>query len=126
MRQSLRGGNHGLHSCFRVDQTEPAKRAIPECQRSILKSATLAVSEEALLRFLNQLIVLETPPDGFYVLVAAANAEARAGFFNAEVITYALISQQAVALNSKSGDSHLEDLDGALRLFKRLAELDFV
>ena len=40
--------------------------------------------------------------------------------------TYALISQQAVALNSKSGDSHLEDLDGALRLFKRLAELDFV
>jgi hypothetical protein len=40
--------------------------------------------------------------------------------------TYALIRQQAVALNSKSGDSHLEDLDGALRLFKRLAELDFV
>ena len=40
--------------------------------------------------------------------------------------TYALISQQSVALNSKSGDSHLEDLDGALRLFKRLAELDFV
>jgi hypothetical protein len=40
--------------------------------------------------------------------------------------TYALISRQAVALNSKSGASHLEDLDGALRLFKRLAELDFV
>ena len=40
--------------------------------------------------------------------------------------TYALISQQAVALNAKSGASHLEDLDGALRLFKRLAELDFV
>ncbi len=40
--------------------------------------------------------------------------------------TYALISQQAVALNSKSGNSHLEDLDGGLRLFKRLAELDFV
>jgi hypothetical protein len=40
--------------------------------------------------------------------------------------TYALISLQAVALDSKSGDSHLEELDGALRLFKRLAELDFV
>ena len=40
--------------------------------------------------------------------------------------TYALISQQAVALNSKSGNYHLEDLDGGLRLFKRLAELDFV
>jgi hypothetical protein len=40
--------------------------------------------------------------------------------------TYALISRQAVALNSKSGNSHLEDLDGGLRLFKRLAELDFV
>ena len=36
--------------------------------------------------------------------------------------TYGLISQQSVALNTKSGDSHLEDLDGALRLFKRLAE----
>jgi hypothetical protein len=35
---------------------------------------------------LNQLIVLETPPDGFYVLVAAGNVEARAEFFNAEVI----------------------------------------
>ena len=243
--------------------------------------ATLAVSGEALiniedlLRFLNQLIALETPPDGFYVLVAAGNAEARTDLFNAEVIagwmflnhvlsvkgflvingfsdlltpflgavgaeagatgwwsnlrtfslerfsattgggrtpterylscallnrityyeldilrrrvrsvlnklgtdalygwdgsqpprnkevlqtwdaikalnqalvsaeeeeslqrcgkavetaldTYALISRQAVALNSKSGASHLEDLDGALCLFKRLAELDFV
>ena len=40
--------------------------------------------------------------------------------------TYALISLQGVALDSKSGDSHLEELDDALRLFKRLAELDFV
>ena len=40
--------------------------------------------------------------------------------------TYALISRQSVALNAKSGASHLEDLDGALSLFKRLAELDFV
>jgi hypothetical protein len=39
---------------------------------------------------------------------------------------YALISQQSVALNAKSGASHLEDLDGTLRLFQRLAELDFV
>jgi hypothetical protein len=51
--------------------------------------ATLAVSGEALinteelLRFLKQLIVLETPPDGFYVLVAAGIAEARADLFNA-------------------------------------------
>jgi hypothetical protein len=244
--------------------------------------ATLAISRDALinteelLRFLNQLTALETPPDGFYVLVAAGNTEARADLFNAEVIagwmflnhalsvkgflvingfsdlltpflgavgaeagatgwwsnlrtfslerfspaigggrtpterylscallnrvtyyeldilrrrvrsvlnrlstddlyawdgsqpprnkeilqtwdaikalnqalvvsaeekeslrrcakaietaldTYALISLQAVALDSKSGDSHLEELDGALRLFKRLAELDFV
>jgi hypothetical protein len=40
--------------------------------------------------------------------------------------TYALISQQAVALNSKSGNFHLKDLDGGLRLFKRLAALNFV
>jgi hypothetical protein len=67
LRQSLMGRKNGLHSCFRVDQTEPVKQTIPECQRSILKSTTLAVSGEALPRFLNQLIVLETPPDGFYV-----------------------------------------------------------
>jgi len=54
--------------------------------------ATLAGSGEALInieelvRFLNQLIVLETRPDGFYVLVAAGNAEARTDLFNAEVI----------------------------------------
>jgi len=42
------------------------------------------------------------------------------------VDTYALISLQAVALDSRSGDSHLEEIDGALRLFNRLAELDFV
>jgi hypothetical protein len=243
--------------------------------------ATLAVSRDALinteelLHFLNQLTVLETPPDGFYVLVAAGNAEARADLFNADVIsgwmflnyalsvngflvingfsdlltpflgvagaeagatgwwsnlrtfsldrfsppigggrmpterylscallnrvtyyeldilrrrvptvlnrldtdefyagdgsepprnkevlqtwdaikalnqalvsteeeeslrrcakaiqtaveTYALISLQAVALDSRSGDSHLDEIDGAIRLFKRLAELDFV
>jgi hypothetical protein len=35
--------------------------------------------------------------------------------------TYALISRQSVALNAKSGASHLEALDGALRLFKHLA-----
>ena len=67
LRQSLRGGKNGVHSCFRVDQTDPVKRAIPECQSSILESATLAVSGEALLRFLNQPIALEIPPDGFYV-----------------------------------------------------------
>jgi len=53
--------------------------------------ATLAVSGEVLinaeelLRFLNQLIALEIPLDGFYVLVAAGNAEARTDLFNAEV-----------------------------------------
>ena len=40
--------------------------------------------------------------------------------------TYALISRQAVALNAKSGASHLENLNEAIRLFKGLAELDFV
>jgi hypothetical protein len=38
------------------------------------------------VRFLNQLIVLETPPDGFYVLVATGNGEAGTDLFKAEVI----------------------------------------
>ena len=64
--------------------------------------ATLAVSGEALinteelLRFLNQLIVLESPPDGFYVLVAAGNAEARADLFNVEMIAGWMFLNHAV------------------------------
>ena len=67
--------------------------------------ATLAVSgealinTEALLRFLNQLSVLETPPDGFYVLVAAGNAETRAHLFNAEVIAGWMFLNHVLSVN---------------------------
>jgi hypothetical protein len=69
--------------------------------------ATLAVSgtgkalinTEELLRFLNQLIVLESPPDGFYVLVAAGIAEARAELFNAEVIAGWMFLNHVLSVN---------------------------
>jgi len=67
--------------------------------------ATLAVSAEALinteelLRFLNQLIVLESPPDGFYVLVAAGNAEARTDLFNIEMIAGWMFLNHVLSVN---------------------------
>jgi hypothetical protein len=70
--------------------------------------ATLAVSRDALINteellgFLNQLTVLETPPDGFYVLVAAVNAEARADLFNANVIAGWMFLNHTLSVNGFS------------------------
>ena len=78
--------------------------------------ATLAVSGETLinteelLRFLNRLIVLETPPDGFYVLVAAGIAEARADLFNAEVIAGWMLLNHVLSENGFSVINGFSDL----------------
>jgi hypothetical protein len=54
--------------------------------------ATLAVSRDAirdkteLIEFLNEITVLDEPPQGFYILVAAQNADARTDIYNADVI----------------------------------------
>jgi hypothetical protein len=67
--------------------------------------ATMAVSGKALINteelvhFLNELIVLETPPDGFYVLVASSRAEACAEFFNAEVIAGWMFLNHVLSVN---------------------------
>jgi hypothetical protein len=47
----------------------------------------------------NQLIVLEIPPEGFYVLVATGNAEARADLFNAEVIAGWMFLNHVLSVN---------------------------
>jgi hypothetical protein len=67
--------------------------------------ATLAVSREALvdkqelIEFLNEITALETPPDGFYLLVAARNTEARSDLYHADVIAAWMFLNHALKLN---------------------------
>ena len=67
--------------------------------------ATLAVSREALLdrtelfSFLEDITVLDTPPDGFYVLIAASNEDARADIFHADVIAGWLLINHSLSVN---------------------------
>ena len=55
--------------------------------------ATLAVSREALekddfLEFVNEITGLDSPPDGFYLLLGARNTEDRSEIFNPKVLAY--------------------------------------
>jgi hypothetical protein len=67
--------------------------------------ATLAIARDALinteelLRFLNDITVLDDPPDGFYILIATNNAEARADIFNADVIAAWMLINHTLAVN---------------------------
>jgi hypothetical protein len=67
--------------------------------------ATLAVSRNALmdktelLDFINEITLLEDPPDGFYVLVSARNNEARSDIYNADVIAGWMFINHTLAVN---------------------------
>ncbi len=67
--------------------------------------ATLAVSREALLdkrelfSFLEDITVLDDPPDGFYVLIAASSEDARADIFHADVIAGWLLINRSLSVN---------------------------
>lgn len=67
--------------------------------------ATLAISRNALgdkqelVEFLNEITVLEDPPQGFYVLVSARNAEARSDIYNMDVIADWMFINHVLTLN---------------------------
>ncbi len=67
--------------------------------------ATLAISREALvdkqelIEFVNEITALETPPDGFYLLVAARNTEARSDIYHADVIAGWMFLNHVLRLN---------------------------
>lgn len=67
--------------------------------------ATLAVSREALLEksqlqeFLADITLLDTPPDGFYLLVGASSSEARTEIFHADVIAGWLLLNYSLKVN---------------------------
>jgi len=76
--------------------------------------ATLAIGRDALLdreelmRFLNEITLLEESPDGYYVLIGVNNSEARTDIYNADVIAawmlvnYALSSNRLKIINGYS------------------------
>jgi len=67
--------------------------------------ATLAIAREALLdkeemlRFLNDLTVLDDRPDGFYVLIAVNSTEARSEVYHADVIAGWMYLNHVLKLN---------------------------
>jgi hypothetical protein len=80
----------------------------PEAARNKLGKpvyATLAVSREALLDknelidFLTDITLLDEPPQGFYVLVASRNDDARSDIFNADVIAGWMLINYTLSLN---------------------------
>ena len=66
---------------------------------------TLAISREALFKeheiieFVNELTAMDEPPDGFYLLVAARNQDARSEIFNADVVSIWMYLNYALSLN---------------------------
>ena len=66
---------------------------------------TLAISREALIdtaeleSFLNDITLLDAPPDGFYLLIAARDVEARYDIFNADVIAAWMLLNYSLKIN---------------------------
>jgi hypothetical protein len=67
--------------------------------------ATLAVMRDTLLNrdellsFLNELTVVENPPDGFYVLIATNSPEARTEIYHADVVAGWMLINYTLAMN---------------------------
>jgi len=67
--------------------------------------ATLAISRNALgdkqelIEFLNEITLLDDPPNGFYVLISARNTEARSDIYNTDVIAAWMFINHTLRVN---------------------------
>ncbi len=67
--------------------------------------ATLAISRNALgdkqelVEFLNEITLLDDPPQGFYVLISARNTEARSDIYNTDVIAAWMFINHTLTVN---------------------------
>ncbi len=67
--------------------------------------ATLAISRNALMDkqelvdFINEITLLDNPPDGFYMLISARNTDARSDIYNADVIAAWMFINHTLAVN---------------------------
>lgn len=84
-----------------VRQAGPVFQAVGDARPVF---ATLAISQQALLdpselqSFLNDITLLDSPPHGFYLLVATSSSEARNELFNADVIAAWLLLNYTLKL----------------------------
>jgi len=81
-----------------------------KAQYSKLKSkkplfVTLAISRNALTdkqelqEFMNELTMMEDPPDGFYLIAGASGSDSRAEIFNADTIAAWMLINQSLSVN---------------------------
>jgi hypothetical protein len=67
--------------------------------------ATLAISRNALgdkqelIEFLNEITLLDDPPQGFYILISARNTEARSDIYNTDVIAAWMFINHTLTVN---------------------------
>ena len=57
------------------------------------------MDKQELVEFINEITLLEDPPDGFYVLISARNTEARSDIYNADVIAAWMFINHTLAVN---------------------------
>jgi hypothetical protein len=82
-----------------------ARECFGEYDLKVPLYATLAVSRDALANplelqeFLNDITVLDEPPDGYYVLIASTNSETRLDLYNADVLAGWLLLNYSLAIN---------------------------
>jgi hypothetical protein len=57
------------------------------------------MDKQELVDFINEITLLDDPPDGFYVLVSARNTEARSDIYNADVIAAWMFINHTLAVN---------------------------
>jgi hypothetical protein len=62
-------------------------------------SSTALVDKQELVDFVNEITLLDNPPDGFYVLISARNTEARSDIYNADVIAAWMFINHALTVN---------------------------
>lgn len=80
---------------------------------------TLAISRNALLdkaeliNFLNEITVLENPPDGFYLLIATETADSRQEIFHADVVAGWMMLNHVLKINGFKVINGYSDLLGA-------------
>jgi len=78
--------------------------------------ATLAISREALLEknelesFLNDITLIDSPPDGFYLLIEARSIEARSDIFNMDVIAGWMLLNYSLKINGYNVINGYSDL----------------
>jgi hypothetical protein len=70
-----------------------------EVYASLVVSRDALMQREELQEFLNDITTLETPPDGFYLVIGTSSGESRSDIFNADVISGWMLLNYSLEIN---------------------------